>query len=135
MENFTTLESFNNKVIRMHVNSLRRGSYKILYNTIICTMITTNYVCIVANFYILFLFQVPDLAGFWLLTMLQAPLTLYLIANVDTIVLPLERAVNIVLLTFLLVQLFLGFRALHIMVKAQAIKFHLSNFDTLRTNN
>ena len=119
----------------MHVNSLRRGSYKILYNTIICTMITTNYVCIVANFYILFLFQVPDLAGFWLLTMLQAPLTLYLIANVDTIVLPLERAVNIVLLTFLLVQLFLGFRALHIMVKAQAIKFHLSNFDTLRTNN
>ena len=73
----------------------------------------------------------PDLAGFWLLTMLQAPLTVYLIANIDTVILPLERAVNILLLCFLVAQLSLGFRALQVMVKAQAVKFHLSNFDTI----
>lgn len=83
---------------------------------------------------LLHLFQVPDLAGFWLLTMLQTPLTVYLIANVDTIILPLERAVNILLLIFLLAQLLLGFRALQVMAKAQAVKFHLSNYDTLRTS-
>ena len=74
------------------------------------------------------------MAGFWLLTLLQAPLTVYLIANVDTVILPLERAVNIVLLTFLLVQVLLGFGALQLMVKAQAVKFHLSNFDSLKTH-
>ncbi len=83
--------------------------------------------------------QVPELAGFWLLTLLQTPLTIYLLANIDTVVLPLERAVNIVLLLFLLAQLLLGLRALQLMVKAQAVKFHLSQFSSLReetvTNN
>ncbi len=83
--------------------------------------------------------QVPELAGFWLLTLLQTPLTIYLLANIDTVLLPLERAVNIVLLLFLLAQLLLGLRALQLMVKAQAVKFHLSQFSSLReetvTNN
>ncbi len=83
--------------------------------------------------------QVPELAGFWLLTLLQTPLTIYLLANIDTVVLPIERAVNIVLLLFLLAQLLLGLRALQLMVKAQAVKFHLSQFSSLReetvTNN
>ena len=78
------------------------------------------------------LFQVPELAGFWLLTLLQFPLIVYLLANVNTIVLPLERAATIPLLGFLLSQLILGFRALQLMVKAQAIKFHLSQFDSIR---
>jgi len=77
-------------------------------------------------------FQVPELAGFWILTLLQAPLTVYLLANVNTIVLPLERAASIPLLSFLLAQLPLGFRALQLMVRAQAIKFHLSQFDSIQ---
>ena len=35
-----------------------------------------------------------ELAGFWLLTLFQLPLTVYLLANIDTIILPLERAVR-----------------------------------------
>ena len=75
------------------------------------------------------LIQVAELAGFWLLTLLQVPFCVYLMANVDTVILPLERAINIVLGVFLLVQLALGFRALQLMVRAQAIKFHLTQFD------
>ena len=74
-----------------------------------------------------FSLQVPELAGFWLLTLLQTPLTVYLLANINTIILPLERAIGVPLLAFLLLQLFLGFRALQLMVKAQAIKFHLNS--------
>ena len=75
--------------------------------------------------------QVAELAGFWLLTLLQIPFSVYLMANVDTIILPLERAINIILALFLLVQLVLGFRALQLMVRAQAVKFHLTQFDRL----
>lgn len=75
--------------------------------------------------------KVPELAGFWLLTLLQTPLTVYLLGNINTIVLPLETAVNIVLLAFLLAHVVLGFRALQLMVRAQAVKFHLSHFDSL----
>lgn len=73
--------------------------------------------------------KVAELAGFWLLTLFQVPLTAYLLANVDTILLPLERGVNIVMGVFLCVQLLLGFRALQLMVRAQAVKFHLTQFD------
>ncbi len=66
-----------------------------------------------------------------MLTILQICLTLYLLANVSTIILPLEVAVNIVFLLFLLVQIVLGFRALQLMIRAQAVKFHLSQFDRL----
>ncbi|XP_064392157.1 transmembrane protein 17B-like [Halichondria panicea] len=76
--------------------------------------------------------KIPELTGFWLLTLLQTPLTLYLLVNMDAVILPLERAVNIVLLLFLLAQLLLGLRALQLMVKAQAVKFHLSQFSSLR---
>lgn len=77
------------------------------------------------------LLQVAELAGFWLLTLLQIPLTAYLLANIDTIILPLERAINIVLALFLLSQLLLGFRALQLMIRAQAVKFHLTQFNRL----
>lgn len=71
------------------------------------------------------------LAGFWLLTLLQIPLTVYLLGNVDTLILPLERAINMVLALFLVSQLVLGFRALQLMIQAQAVKFHLTQFDKL----
>ncbi len=85
----------------------------------------------ISSLEILFSSQVPELAGFWLLTLLQTPLTVYLMANVNTIVLPLERATDIPLLLFLLAQLALGFRGLQLMIRAQAVKFHLSQFDSV----
>ena len=38
---------------------------------------------------------------------------------------------NIVLLIFLVTQILFGIRALQLMVKAQAIKFHLSQFSSV----
>lgn len=70
--------------------------------------------------------QVSQLAGFWMLTLLQLPLTIYMLANVDTIILPMERAVNILYLAFLVVQTIAGLHALRVLIKAQALKFHLA---------
>eukprot|EP00731_Ephydatia_muelleri_P023399 Em0015g982a len=72
--------------------------------------------------------KVPELAGFWLLTLLQTPLVLFVMANTNTIILPLDAAINVPLLAFLLAQLCLGFRALQLMIGAQAVKFYLSQF-------
>lgn len=73
-----------------------------------------------------------QLAGFWMLTLLQLSLTIYMLANVSTVILPLERAVNILFLVFLVVETITGFRALHVLIKAQALKFHLATrFDSI----
>lgn len=71
-----------------------------------------------------------ELAGFWLLSLLQTPLTLYTMANQDAHALPLERGLCIPLVLFLLVELVLGLRTLYQLVNAQALKFHLT-----QTNN
>ena len=71
-----------------------------------------------------------------MLTLLQLPLTMYLLANINTIILPLERAVNILFLIFLVVEIVTGFRALHVLIKAQALKFHLATrFDSIIAND
>lgn len=67
-----------------------------------------------------------------MLTLLQLPLTIYMLANVNTIILPLERAVNILFLIFLVVEFATGFFALRVLIKAQALKFHLATrFDSI----
>lgn len=51
------------------------------------------------------LWQVPELAGFWLLTLLlQFPLTLFQLFNEAILIQPLERGVHIVLALFLLIE-------------------------------
>ena len=76
--------------------------------------------------------QVSQLAGFWMLTILQLPLTIYMLANVSTIILPLERAINILFLAFIVVETITGFYALHVLIKAQVLKFHLATrFDSI----
>ncbi|XP_019856968.1 PREDICTED: transmembrane protein 17-like isoform X2 [Amphimedon queenslandica] len=70
--------------------------------------------------------KVAELAGFWLLTVLQLLLVLYLVVNVNTVLLPLEFAVNGPLLFFLFVQIVTGFRSLQLMIQAQKVKYHIS---------
>ena len=78
------------------------------------------------------LLQVPEMAGFWLLTLvIQTPLVLFLLINEGAVVLPLERAVHIPLLTFLLGEIGFGFWAIRIMTKSQTAKFHLLQFNEL----
>ena len=73
--------------------------------------------------------QVPDLAGSWLLTIiLQLPLILFLLLNEATVILPLERAVNIIMTAFIVSEVIIGFFAIRTMVHAQMVKFHLRQF-------
>lgn len=74
--------------------------------------------------------KVAELAGFWLLSLFQLPLVIYLMANVNTIIVPLEWAINMPMTLFLIVQIITGFRALQLMTRAQAVKYHLSQLQS-----
>lgn len=68
--------------------------------------------------------------GFWLLSIMQILLTLslYVMGYLGALLFPLEIAAHIVILAFLCAHLILGFRALQLMVQAQAVKFHLTQY-------
>jgi len=73
--------------------------------------------------------QVPELAGFWLLTLLlQSPLVLFLLFNEAAIITPLERAVNVIMTIFILFEDVVGYFAIRAMVDSQVNKFHLQQF-------
>ena len=76
--------------------------------------------------------QVPELAGFWLLTLLlQTPLALFLLFNEATIITPLERAATIIMSTFIVFEDVVGYFAIRAMVTSQVNKFHLQQFTNL----
>ncbi|XP_026568653.1 transmembrane protein 17 [Pseudonaja textilis] len=76
--------------------------------------------------------KVPELAGFWLLSLLlQAPLILFQLLNEGLRIQPLERAVNIIFVVFLVFQVITAFLALKRMVNQLATHFHLHEFDRL----
>eukprot|EP00111_Clytia_hemisphaerica_P008242 TCONS_00024019-protein len=74
--------------------------------------------------------KVPELAGFWLVTFIfQLPLICFLLFNEYTYVLPLERAVHIIMLCFLLYEIIQGYRSIKQMTDAQVEKFHLQRLN------
>ncbi|XP_073328708.1 transmembrane protein 17B [Pagrus major] len=74
--------------------------------------------------------KVPELAGFWLLSiLLQFPLILFQLFNEAILIQPLERGVHIVLAMFILTQALSGFVALRDMVRHTESQFHLQQFD------
>ena len=74
--------------------------------------------------------KVPELAGFWLVTfILQLPLTCFLLFNEHVVILPMERAINIVMLAFLLFEVIQGYRAVKRMTDVQVKKFHLRHLN------
>lgn len=76
--------------------------------------------------------RVPELAGFWLMTMiLQFPLILLLLLNSDAMLLPLERAVHIVKAIFVVSEAVMGYFAIRVMVNYQVTKYHLQQFTDL----
>uniref|UniRef100_A0A8C1R0U3 Zgc:112294 n=1 Tax=Cyprinus carpio TaxID=7962 RepID=A0A8C1R0U3_CYPCA len=73
--------------------------------------------------------KVPELAGFWLISFLfQLPIILFFITDEDTIILPLERAVHSLYLTFLLGELLASFLALRVMTRKLTQQFHMRQF-------
>ncbi|XP_052538413.1 transmembrane protein 17 [Tympanuchus pallidicinctus] len=79
--------------------------------------------------------KVPELAGFWLLTLLlQLPVILFLLFNEGLNIQPLERSVNIIFALFLIFQVIAAFVTLKRMVNKLAAHFHLNEFDRLEEN-
>ncbi|XP_010209892.1 PREDICTED: transmembrane protein 17 [Tinamus guttatus] len=76
--------------------------------------------------------KVPELAGFWLLSLLlQLPIILFLLFNEGLKIQPLERSVNTIFAFFLTFQVIAGFLALKKMVNQLATHFHLHEFERL----
>lgn len=74
--------------------------------------------------------KVPELAGFWLLSiLLQLPLILFQLFNEAILIQPLERGVHIVLSMFILTQALAGFIALRDLVRHTESQFHLRQFN------
>jgi len=72
--------------------------------------------------------KVPELSGFWLLTLIQLPvLSFYSFYN-HFLSLPFELALNLVLLAFLVAEILFGYAANKNLVKHQLHKFHLLQF-------
>ena len=71
--------------------------------------------------------KVPTLIGFFLLTgFFQLPLALFLVLTQQYAVLPLDRAIHIPLLLFLVAQLITAYRALNRLVTAQTSSIYLA---------
>ncbi|KFP39427.1 Transmembrane protein 17, partial [Chlamydotis macqueenii] len=76
--------------------------------------------------------KVPELAGFWLLTLLlQLPMILFLLFNEGLKIQPLERGVHIIFALFLVFQVIAAFVTLKRMVNKLSTHFHLNEFDQL----
>ena len=69
--------------------------------------------------------QVPELAGFWLMTLFQLILTTYLLVNVNSIILPIEIVAGVPLFGFLALEVLVGFRALQVIINASGIVLHV----------
>uniref|UniRef100_A0A672IHD9 Transmembrane protein 17A-like n=1 Tax=Salarias fasciatus TaxID=181472 RepID=A0A672IHD9_SALFA len=70
--------------------------------------------------------KVPELAAFWLLSfMFQLPVLLFFLTDEGILILPLERAVHSLYLTFLLAQIVASFLALRTMTRKLTLLFHL----------
>ncbi|CAL1534846.1 unnamed protein product [Lymnaea stagnalis] len=80
--------------------------------------------------------RVPELAGSWLLTLLlTTPLILLLLINDNALVLPLERALHIVKIIMVLLEVFIGYFAIRTMVNYQVTKYHLQQFSDLENTD
>lgn len=75
--------------------------------------------------------KIPEVAGFWMLSiLLQLPLQTFLIANRELLLEPIEYTVQTIMLILLISQLIIGYFALRLAARHQAMKFHLMQFQT-----
>ncbi|RXN19072.1 transmembrane 17 [Labeo rohita] len=113
-----------------HADFLNQNYYKFILITILILMTLIEairlYLGNVGNLQE----KVPELAGFWLLTLLlQFPLILFQLFNEAVLIQPLERGVHIILALFIFAEALFGFVALRAMVRHTESRFHLRQFD------
>lgn len=106
-----------------------------LYKFVLVTILVATTVIEMTRLYLGYLGnlteKVPELAGFWLLTvLLQLPMQGFLLFNEDLVILPMERAANILMVLMVLIELFVGFIALRRITRHQAKKFHLHQLNS-----
>ncbi|MBN3304271.1 TM17A protein, partial [Amia calva] len=79
--------------------------------------------------------RVPELAGFWLLTFLfQLPIMLFFLMDEGIIILPLERAIHIIYLLFILSEILAAFLGLKVMTRKLTLQFYLRQFKGKESN-
>lgn len=85
--------------------------------------------CLLALSQQVLILQVPELAGFLLLSFLiQLPLLLFLLSDRQVIHLPLEVPMHSLFLAFLLLEIVAAFLVLRTMTKQLAAQFYLRQF-------
>lgn len=68
----------------------------------------------------------PELSAFWVLSFtFQLPVLLFFLTDEDAIILPLERAMHLLYLLFVLAELLASFLALRTMTRKLILLFHL----------
>uniref|UniRef100_A0A8D2QGG8 Transmembrane protein 17 n=1 Tax=Zonotrichia albicollis TaxID=44394 RepID=A0A8D2QGG8_ZONAL len=106
--------------------------YKFILVTIMILVSLTELIRLYLGYVGNLLEKVPELAGFWLLTLLpQLPIILFLLFNEGLKIHSLERAVHIIFAAFLSFQVVAAFFALRRMVSTLATRFRLTEFHRL----
>ena len=119
--------------VTIMVTFLKYQLLNYLYKFVLVTVLAAVIIIEIVRLYLGYLGnlteKVPELAGFWLLTiLLQLPLQGFLLFNTDLILLPLERAAGGVMMVMILTELITGFLALREITRHQASRFHLHQF-------
>ncbi len=122
-------------IISAVVTYVKYDHLNYLYKFILVTVLVATTIIEVTRLYLGYLGnlteKVPELAGFWLLTvLLQLPMQGFLLFNEDLVILPMERAANSLMVLMVLVELVVGFGALRRITRHQAKKFHLHQLNS-----
>ncbi|XP_041892680.1 transmembrane protein 17 [Corvus kubaryi] len=106
--------------------------YKFILVTIMILVSLTELIRLYLGYVGNLLEKVPELAGFWLLTLLpQLPIILFLLFNEGLKIHSLERAVHIIFAAFLSFQVVAAFFTLRRMVNTLAARFRRTEFHRL----
>lgn len=109
-------------------NRLELEIYQVLFSTILIAFASLE----VGRLYLGYLGnlaeKVPELSGFWLLTMIQLPVLCFYTFYPKFRSSPFEQALNLVLVSLLFAELVGGYEANKALVKHQLHKFHLLQF-------
>jgi len=119
--------------VTIMVTTVKYHLLNYLYKFVLVTVLAATIIIEVVRLYLGYLGnlteKVPELAGFWLLTiLLQLPLQGFLLFNADLILVPLERATGALMMIMVIAELVTGFMALREITRHQASKFHLQQF-------
>ena len=92
-----------------------------------------KFISIIFNFKI----KVPELTGFWLLTLIiELPLSIFILIVVwfIQILIPLQFALEIIHIVFILLEIIFGYIALRTLARYQISRFHYKQFDLTENN-